>query len=75
MPLPLKIERQLLTNPTPSPTFLLCHIYDWIILNLFMVVFQPLGRLGYPLDWNWIDGGLEIKTALLAFAGAPQKLP
>ena len=30
-----------------------------------MFVFQPLGRLGYQLDW--IDGGLESKDKGLVF--------
>ena len=72
MPLPIK-DRATALNKASTISFF--ALYDWIILNLFMVVFQPLGRLGYPLDWNWIDGGLEIKTALLAFTEAPQKPP
>ena len=59
MPLPIKDTATALNISSPISFFAL---YDWIILNLFMVVFQPLGRLGYLLDW--IKGGLEIEMLL-----------
>ena len=62
MPLPIKDRATALNKSSPISFFAL---YDWIILNLFMVVFQPLGRLGYLLDW--IEGGLEIETLYLVF--------
>ena len=34
-------------------------------VKIVMFVFQPLGRLGYQLDW--IDGGLESKDKGLVF--------
>ena len=62
MPLPIKDRATALNKSSPISFFAL---YDWIILNLFMVVFQPLGRLGYLLVW--IEGGLEIETLYLVF--------
>ena len=62
MPLPIKDRASALNKSSPISFFAL---YDWIILNLFMVVFKPLGRLGYLLDW--IEGGLEIETLYLVF--------
>ena len=62
MPLPIKVRATALNKSSPISFFAL---YDWIILILFMVVFQPLGRLGYQLDW--IDGGLEFTDKGLVF--------
>ena len=62
MPLPICDRATALNKSSPISFFAL---YDWIILNLFTVVFQPLGRLGYLLDW--IEGGLEIETLYLVF--------
>ena len=62
MPLPIKDRATALIKTSPISFFAL---YDWIILNLLLVVFQPLGRLGYLLDW--IEGGLEIETLYLVF--------
>ena len=65
MPLPIKDRAKALNKSHPPPPLSSFVFYDWIILNLFMVVFQPLGRLGYPLDW--IDSDLEIETLYLVY--------